>query len=124
MATIFWLLCGLVLYVYAGYPLLLHLFARLRPKRIQANGGSNPEPSVSIVIAARNEGGRIAGRIDNIRRLDYPAVRRQVIVVSDGSTDDTLDVLNAVGPDVEALALDAGGKARALNAGVARAKHD
>src|SRR5947207_14922316 len=113
MATIFWLLCGLVLYVYAGYPLLLHVVARVRPKRIEANGGSGAEPPVSIVIAARNEGSRIAGRIDNIRQLDYPASRLQVIVVSDGSTDNTLDVLDAIGPDVEAVALDGGGKARA-----------
>ena len=57
------------------------------------------------MIAARNEGARIAGRIENLRQLDYPAVKRQIIVVSDGSTDNTLDVLSACGEDVEAVAV-------------------
>jgi len=124
MATTFLVLCGLVFYVYAGYPLLLHIRARLSPKRIHPDGGSNAVPSVSIVIAARNEGARLAGRIENIRQLDYPAAKRQIVVVSDGSTDNTLDVLSAFGAKVDAVVLDAGGKARALNAGVARARHD
>ena len=38
-------------------------------------------PGVSIVIAARNEGRRLAGRIDNLLELDYPAAKRQIIVV-------------------------------------------
>ena len=124
MATIFWLLCGLVLYVYAGYPLLLHVWARLRGRPASARGPGEWEPAVSIVIAARNEGARIAGRIENLRQLDYPAAKRQIVVVSDGSTDNTVNALSAFGDEVEALAVDAGGKARALTAGVARAKHE
>jgi cellulose synthase/poly-beta-1,6-N-acetylglucosamine synthase-like glycosyltransferase len=79
---------------------------------------------VSIVIAARNEASRLAARIDNLISLDFPASRRQIIVVSDGSTDDTLDVLARYRPVVEAVAVPPGGKALALNAGVARAKFD
>jgi cellulose synthase/poly-beta-1,6-N-acetylglucosamine synthase-like glycosyltransferase len=79
-------------------------------------------PGVSIVIAARNEGRRLAGRIDNLLDLDYPAARRQIIFVSDGSTDDSLQVLARYEPTVERVAITAGGKARALNAGVERAR--
>jgi cellulose synthase/poly-beta-1,6-N-acetylglucosamine synthase-like glycosyltransferase len=79
-------------------------------------------PGVSIVIAARNEGRRLAGRIDNLLDLDYPAARRQIIIVSDGSTDDSLQVLARYEPTVESVAIAAGGKARALNAGVERAR--
>jgi len=69
MVTLFWLLAALVFYVYVGYPLLLHVWARIRPKRIvfQGAGGSDAEPSVSFVIASRNEGHRIPGRINNLR---------------------------------------------------------
>jgi biofilm PGA synthesis N-glycosyltransferase PgaC len=141
MALVFWLSVAAVAYVYAGYPALLHLWARLRPKPVRmAEGGvrtdcrssdsadANPQSAIrsphytlSIVIAARNESARLASRIDNLLSLDYPAARRQIIAVSDGSTDGTLDVLARYRRFVDVVALPPGGKAVALNAGVARA---
>ena len=84
----------------------------------------NPQCGVSIVMAARNEGPRLAARLDNLLSLDFPAGIRQIIVVSDGSTDNTLDVLARYAGAVETVALPAGGKALALNAGAARARFD
>jgi len=81
------------------------------------------EPAVSIVIAARNEAARLAARIENLLALEYPADRRQIIVVSDGSTDDTVRVLSAYRDVVEIVDAPRRGKAAALNAGVARAAH-
>jgi len=78
-------------------------------------------PRVSIVIAARNEAARLPARIDNLLALQYPANRRQIIVVSDGSTDGTLAALSRFGNAVETVDVPACGKAAALNAGVARA---
>jgi biofilm PGA synthesis N-glycosyltransferase PgaC len=128
MATVFWLLTALVLYVYVGYPLLLHAWAlstrrSIRPERRREARPRQAEPSVSIVIAARNEAPRLRGRVDNLRQLDYPAHRQQIIVVSDGSTDDTADVLARM-PQVIGVQLPPGGKARALNEGVARATNE
>jgi len=122
MALVFWVLGGLVFYVYVGYPVLLHLWARLAPTKTN-RAQRHSEPSVSIVIAARNEARRVPGRLENLRQLDYPAGKQQVIIVSDGSTDGTVDVL-ARTPRVVAVALPPGGKARALNAGVACATND
>jgi poly-beta-1,6-N-acetyl-D-glucosamine synthase len=122
MAVAFWLLVAFVAYVYIGYPLCLHVWRRLWPRAIVARPGADETPGVSIVVAARNEGHRLAGRIDNLLELDYPASRRQIIVVSDGSTDNSLDVLQRYAPTVEHVALPPGGKARALNAGVDRAR--
>lgn len=122
MAGFFWLLVAFVAYVYIGYPLGLHLWRRLWPRPLAVNGMADRTPGVSIVIAARNEGRRLAGRIDNLLDLDYPAARRQIIIVSDGSTDDSLQVLARYEPTVESVAIAAGGKARALNAGVERAR--
>jgi cellulose synthase/poly-beta-1,6-N-acetylglucosamine synthase-like glycosyltransferase len=122
MRLVFWLSAVMVVYVYLGYPVLLVVWARLRPRPpIRTRDASRPPPSVSIVIAARNEAARLPDRIDNILALAYPADRLQVIVVSDGSTDDTLSVLAMFGSVVETVAVPARGKAVALNAGVARA---
>src|SRR2546430_8862212 len=122
MVALFWVSCSMVGYVYLGYPALLALWARLRP--LPAPLLPSERPGVSIVIAARNEGSRLAARLDNLLQLEYPANRRQIIVVSDGSTDNTLAVLNRYRSVVDIVAVKAGGKALALNAGVLRARHD
>ena len=122
MRFVFWLSALAVVYVYAGYPLLLAAWARLRPRPLPpAAAAADDVPHVSIVIAARNEASRLPARIDNLLALDYPADRRQIIVVSDGSTDDTLGALARFGTAVETIAVPACGKAAALNAGVSRA---
>jgi cellulose synthase/poly-beta-1,6-N-acetylglucosamine synthase-like glycosyltransferase len=53
------------------------------------------EPSVSIIIAAHNEEAHILATLENKLQLDYPPDRRQIIVVSDGSTDGTDDIVRA-----------------------------
>jgi cellulose synthase/poly-beta-1,6-N-acetylglucosamine synthase-like glycosyltransferase len=123
MVVIFWLSCAAVTYVYVGYPLLLLLWARVH-RRPVADAPAADLPGVSIVVAARNEGSCLAARVDNLLHLDYPAERRQIIVASDGSTDDSLAQLTAFSPAVDTIPLPAGGKALALNAGVARARFD
>ena len=123
MVLLFWSSCAVIAYVYAGYPALLMVWARLRPRPI-AEAQSSPAPGVSIVLAERNEGPRLATRLDNLLQLSYPSGRRQIIVVSDGSSHDTLDVLRRYEGLIEAVAVEAGGKASALNAGVSRATHE
>jgi cellulose synthase/poly-beta-1,6-N-acetylglucosamine synthase-like glycosyltransferase len=127
MELTFWLAIAFVAYVYVGYPVLLRLWvvtaARSRPADDTAERPM-PLPAVSIVIAAHNEGTRLAARLDNLRSLDYPPARRQIIIVSDGSTDDTAEVVARHQPYVELVEVPRGGKALALNAGVARAKFD
>src|SRR5438876_11665974 len=96
MRTLFWVSALTIIYVYAGYPLLLMVWARLRAKRTVDRGeamAKRHEPKISIVIAARNEAARLPARIDNLLSLDYPADRREIIVVSDGSTDATAAAL-------------------------------
>jgi poly-beta-1,6-N-acetyl-D-glucosamine synthase len=121
---VFWASALLIVYVYAGYPVLLVVWARVKngkgavPFFHEATGYG---PCVSIILAARNEARHLPSRIENLLSLDYPAARRQIIVVSDGSTDGTIDALARFGSEVETIAVPAGGKAAALNAGVARA---
>jgi cellulose synthase/poly-beta-1,6-N-acetylglucosamine synthase-like glycosyltransferase len=78
-------------------------------------------PSISIVIAARNEAARLPARVRNLLDQEYPG-RRDILVVSDGSTDRPADALaSLLGDEVRLLEVPAGGKPLALNAGVAAA---
>jgi len=141
MRLLFWISALTIAYVYVGYPALLTVWAGLKQRHCgvwNAECGGNPQsspqsairnpqcdcPPVSIIIAAHNEAARLPARIDNLLALYYPADRRQIIVVSDGSTDDTLGVLARYGDAVHVVAEPKGGKAAALNAGVAHAAND
>jgi len=121
---VFWWSAAMIVYVYAGYPLLLALWARLVGRRRAVRAGISAPPGVSIVIAARNEAARLPARIDNLLALDYPAALRQIIVVSDGSTDDTMSALAPYRNRIDIVMLPPGGKAAALNSGVALARHE
>ncbi|HEY2908081.1 MAG TPA: glycosyltransferase family 2 protein [Vicinamibacterales bacterium] len=124
MTLLFWLSAVVIAYVYVGYPLILRAWAALCSRPVGGGNAGLATPGVSIVIAAHNEAGRLPARIDNLLSLDYPADRRQIIVVSDGSTDDTVDVLRKYGPLVDVVAVAHGGKAAALNAAKPRARFD
>jgi cellulose synthase/poly-beta-1,6-N-acetylglucosamine synthase-like glycosyltransferase len=121
MRTLFWISAVIVAYVYVGYPLLLAAWARLAQRRPRKAQAIVSWPSISIVLAARNEGRRLRGRIRNLLEAAYPGTR-EIIVVSDGSTDDTAAVVRSFGESVRLIELPAGGKPLALNAGVAAAR--
>jgi cellulose synthase/poly-beta-1,6-N-acetylglucosamine synthase-like glycosyltransferase len=86
-AWVFWLAFVLLGYVYLGYPLIAALRAAIQPR---SHAKSSIEPMVSVIVAACNEGDCIATRIENLLALDYPQNRLEIIVGSDGSTDDTV----------------------------------
>jgi cellulose synthase/poly-beta-1,6-N-acetylglucosamine synthase-like glycosyltransferase len=121
MEILFWSAIVVIGYVYLGYPTLLAAWARVAPKPIRR---SPITPGVSVIIAARNESANLDARIENLLAADYPRPRLQIVVVSDGSTDRTAEILASRANDVDAVLLAPGGKAVALNAGVSIARHD
>src|SRR6267143_3042833 len=82
----FWISVILIGYGHVGYPVLMSAWAVLRPRR--AHGGGH-DPAVSVLVVVHNEAARIEGRIGNLLALDYPKDRLEIVVGSDGSTDDT-----------------------------------
>ncbi len=116
----FWLALATIAYTYVAFPLLVLARAALRPRPPRS---APIEPSVSVVLAARNEEAAIGPRLDNLVALDYPAERLETIVASDGSDDATVDIAGRyAGRGVTVLALERVGKADALNAAVAAAR--
>lgn len=83
----FWCSTAVLAYTYTGYPLLLLVWDWLlaRPPRKVWN-----EPFVSLIVVAYNEAARIGQRIENFLDLEYNWGRVEIIVASDGSTDDTV----------------------------------
>lgn len=125
MEWIFWASIAIVVYVYVGYPVLVALAARLFGRGGRTSGAleAAAAPAVSIVIAVRNEAQRLPARMRNLIDLDYDGPL-QIIVVSDGSTDDPAAALEPWADRVDLVEAPAAGKAAALNAGAASARHD
>ncbi|MEO8634302.1 MAG: glycosyltransferase family 2 protein [Gemmatimonadales bacterium] len=111
---------GLMCYAYIGYPLLLRLVGGFRPPSASL-GDPTEWARISIVVPAYNEERAIRGTIESLLALDYPADRRQILVVSDASTDGTDAVVRSYADQgVELLRLpERGGKTAAENAALA-----
>lgn len=123
MRTLFWLSAFVVGYVYVGYPLLLAAWSRWRPRPVRTAEVASL-PGVSVVLAVHNESAQLAERLDNLLALDYPADRLEIIVVSNGSNDDTPAVLSRYRHYISSYEIETPSKAAALNVGAAAARHD
>ncbi len=115
MSVLFWGAALLITYTYAGYAAWLWLRARLWPWPVLR---SEQEPYVSIVMVVRNEERWLESKLRNMLDLDYPQDRCQIVVVSDGSSDRTEEILHqyADHPQVRVLLNQLSrGKASGLN---------
>jgi biofilm PGA synthesis N-glycosyltransferase PgaC len=121
MKLVFWLSLLFIVLACAGYPIWLYFRAKLRSQPIRRE---NIYPYVTIVLAVRNEQNRLPAKLQNLAMLDYPAERVEVIVVSDGSTDDTNRILAGwqAGNRQAVILPEHRGKDVALNRGVAEAR--
>jgi glycosyltransferase involved in cell wall biosynthesis len=86
IAIVFLISVLLVFYVYAGYPLAVALLGRIVSRPVRKG---MREPMVTVIIAAYNEEESICATIENKLALDYPREKLEVLIISDGSTDQT-----------------------------------
>lgn len=107
-------------YAYAGYPLILRAVARGRSRGLPDTDPAE-WPVVSIVIPAYNEAGSIGQTLESVLALPYPAGRRQILVVSDASSDGTDTVVTEYASrGVELLRMPARGGKTAAELAAAR----
>jgi glycosyltransferase involved in cell wall biosynthesis len=113
----------LLAYGQAGYLGLLAAWARAEdpPRLDEPPAGTASLPHVSLVVAAHQEEQVIGAKVANALALDYPRERLEIVVACDGCTDATARRAAEAGADV-VLDLPRGGKIRAQDAGVERAR--
>lgn len=118
LSFVFWAAFALLLHTYFGYPLWLWALARMRPRPVQRGDAL---PRVAIVVVGFNESARIDAKVATCLAQDYPADRLELVIVSDGSTDDMAARVRACAdPRVKLVAMpQRRGKAACLADGVA-----
>src|SRR5512143_3945736 len=91
VAIFFWVCVGAMLHTYVLYPLTLQLFRRryAEPPNMPEDGW----PTVAVLVPAYNEEKVIGAKIENCLALDYPAGKLEVLIGSDGSTDQTNEIV-------------------------------
>jgi cellulose synthase/poly-beta-1,6-N-acetylglucosamine synthase-like glycosyltransferase len=120
--VIFWGALGAIVYAYILFPLIVLLRGRLWARPFAQD---DITPRVTIVVAAHNEESSIGEKLRNLLALDYPSDRLEVLIASDGSDDDTENIVRQFeGKGVGLLALPRRGKAYAMNAAVAASSGD
>jgi cellulose synthase/poly-beta-1,6-N-acetylglucosamine synthase-like glycosyltransferase len=113
---------ALGIYVVAGYPLLLGILARVKSRPVLKE---RQQKSVSIVIAVHNGEPFIGNKLESLQRLDYPKDLIEIIVVSDGSTDQTVRIVRSFLIDnLRCLEIPRAGKCAALNEAISHAKNE
>jgi len=115
MKYVFWVAAAVIGYSYIGYPVWLWLRSRWSPRPVRRGTAL---PSVTAVMVVKNEEGGIERKMDNLLALDYPEDKLDLVVVSDGSTDRTPEILSEYARNARVQVLSkelSEGKAAGLN---------
>ncbi|MGP0020882.1 MAG: glycosyltransferase [Candidatus Sulfotelmatobacter sp.] len=92
MNYFFWFSLGLVVYVWAGYPLLVVALASVFAQKPRDPEGAD-DPFISIIVPVHNEEQKIALKLEDCLQLLYSHDRLEILVASDGSTDRTEEIV-------------------------------
>jgi len=84
MTLLFWASLALVAFAYAGYPLVMALMARVRPRPVHASAAL---PMIDVLLVVHNGMRELPAKLDNLLSLDYPHDRLRINVACDGCTD-------------------------------------
>jgi cellulose synthase/poly-beta-1,6-N-acetylglucosamine synthase-like glycosyltransferase len=118
----FWLSLIIVFYTYLGYGIVLYLLVKMKElfskQKTKAFLTKENLPEVTLFITAFNEEAIVNEKMDNCRGLDYPNNKLKIVWVTDGSNDNTNELLKAY-PEITVLFQpERQGKTAALNRGM------
>jgi len=119
MELILWVCIVCILFSYVIYPVILTIVSRFFGSKPQSYELlSNEElPNITVIIAAYNEEKVIKDRVENLLKQDYPPEKLTIFIGSDGSTDNTNNILSSFNePQLQAFLFEINrGKANVLN---------
>lgn len=121
MTELFWIAAGFIAYAYVGYPCWLWIRQHFRPEPVRRAAFT---PSISVAMVVRNEASVVDDKLRNLLSLDYPDELREIVIVSDGSTDGTDDILAEYKKNARVTLIllpEPNGKADGLNQAIAAA---
>lgn len=95
---VFILAASVVAYAYILYPVALLILRAIRPQSSGAESGPQALPSLTVTLSAYNAASTIGPVLEALLATEYPPRLRQILVVSDGSTDGTDDLVRAFAP--------------------------
>ena len=94
IASLFWIGLIVIFYTYVGYGLVIFLLSKLKSRHKRFRDVPDKDlPEVTLLVAAYNEEQCIADKITNTLNLDYPKDKLSIFFVTDGSTDNTPDIV-------------------------------
>lgn len=123
METVFWISLFVLFYSYIGYGLIIFLLNNIR---VLFSGTIKPSqmerPPVTMVISAYNEADLLQQKISNTLAIDYPADKLTIIFVTDGSSDNSAELISKF-PGIQLMHLpERRGKSAAVNRAMQQVK--
>lgn len=118
----FWIFAFIVFYTYLGYGIVLGLLVwlkdRISPEPKLPFQQESELPEMTLFICAYNEEQVVDEKMRNTRSLNYPKEKLKILWVTDGSTDQTNQLLTQYPEARVAYDPFRGGKSAALNRGI------
>lgn len=94
ISVIFWVGILVVGYTYVGYGIIIYILSKLRKTtNVLSSAPDEQLPPVTLLVAAYNEADIIRTKIQNTLELDYPKNKLEIFFVTDGSTDQTPEIV-------------------------------
>jgi len=96
LKIVFWVSFFIIFYSYLGYGIFLWIYLRFKTpgKATLPLHSISFEPEISLIIATYNEEAIIKKKIENTLSLDYPSNKIKLIIIADGSTDESVNIIS------------------------------
>lgn len=93
MEALFWISVSIIIYTFIGYGVVISLLAKTKKQVVYPALSEEDLPEVTLLIAAYNEEDIIEAKIKNSLALEYPKHKLHIKFVTDGSTDNTNNII-------------------------------